>query len=176
MGVRVSPPAPSIVFQLNYSIDLQAYYLQQSTWVDNMVDKSCASYLYQKRGVYYFSKQVPCDVRQHYKRSRIVLCLKTKSFRHAKRMCDSILQRLHDYWLSLRLGAMPLPAQHLVNDSNGHGHLSSGPTLPIPTSIIPKMPHTPCMTTGGCILCVSGVVDCIVAWVVVNSYRWLLYS
>ena len=98
-------------------------------WVDNMVDKSCASYLYQKRGVYYFSKQVPCDVRQHYKRSRIVLCLKTKSFRHAKRMCDSILQRLYDYWLSLRLSAMPLPAQHLVNDSNGHGHLSSGPTL-----------------------------------------------
>jgi len=44
-------------------------------------------------------------------------------------MCDSILQRLHDYWLSLRLGAMPLPAQHLVNDSNGYGHLSSGPTL-----------------------------------------------
>jgi hypothetical protein len=44
-------------------------------------------------------------------------------------MCDSILQRLHDYWLSLRLSAMPLPAAHLVHDSNGHGHLSSGPTL-----------------------------------------------
>jgi hypothetical protein len=28
--------APFLVFQLNYSIDLQAYYLQQSTWVDNM--------------------------------------------------------------------------------------------------------------------------------------------
>jgi integrase len=44
-------------------------------------------------------------------------------------MCDSILQRLHDYWLSLRLSAMPLPAAHLVHDSNGHGQLSSGPTL-----------------------------------------------
>jgi len=129
VGVRVPPPAPSNVFQLNYSIDLQAFYLQQSMWVDNMVDKSCASYLYQKRGVYYFSKQVPCDVRQHYKRDRIVLCLKTKSGSRAKRMCDSILQRLHDYWLSLRLGAMPIPAQHLVRDSNGQGHLSSGPTL-----------------------------------------------
>jgi hypothetical protein len=31
-----SPPAPSLVFQLNYSIDLQAFYLQQSMWVDNM--------------------------------------------------------------------------------------------------------------------------------------------
>ena len=117
------------MFQLNYSIDLQAYYLRQSMWVDNMVDKSCASYLYQKRGVYYFSKQVPCDVRQHYKRDRIVICLKTKSVSRAKRMCDSILQRLHDYWLSLRLSAMPLPAAHLVYDSNGHGQLTTGPTL-----------------------------------------------
>ena len=115
--------------QLNYSIDLQAFYLQQSMWVDKMVDKSCTSYLYQKRGVYYFSKQVPSDVRQHYKRDRIVICLKTKSAIRAKRMCESILQRLHDYWLSLRLSAMPLPAQHLVRDNNGHSQLSSGPTL-----------------------------------------------
>ncbi len=98
-------------------------------WVDNMVDKSCASYLYQKRGVYYFSKQVPCDVRQHYKRDRIVLCLKTKSVSRAKRMSDSILKMLHDYWFSLRLSGMSLSAQHLVSDSNGHSHLSSGPTL-----------------------------------------------
>ena len=94
-----------------------------------MVDKFDASYLYQKRGVYYFSKQVPCDVRQHYKRDRIVICLKTKSVSRANRMCNSILQRLHDYWLSLRLSAMPLPAAHLVHDSNGHGQLSPGPTL-----------------------------------------------
>ena len=31
-------PAPVLVLQLNYSIDLQAIYLQQSTWVDNMVE------------------------------------------------------------------------------------------------------------------------------------------
>jgi len=72
-------------------------------WVDNMVDKSCASYLYKKRGVYYFSKQLPSDVQQHYKCDRIVICLKTKSFSRASRMRGSILQRLYDYWLSLRL-------------------------------------------------------------------------
>ena len=92
MGVQVSPPAPFNVFQLNYSVDLQ-----QSMWVGNMVDNSCASYLYQKRGVYYFSKQVPCDVRQHYKRDRVVLGLKTKSVNRANRICDSILQRPRDY-------------------------------------------------------------------------------
>ena len=35
-GTEHLPPAPSLVFQLNYSIDLQAFYLQQSMWVDNM--------------------------------------------------------------------------------------------------------------------------------------------
>ena len=94
-----------------------------------MVAETCASDLYQKRDVYYLNKQVPRDVRQHYKRDRIVICLKTKSLSRANRMCDSILQGLHDYWLSLRLSAMPIPTEHLVHDSNGHGHLSSGPTL-----------------------------------------------
>ena len=86
-----SQPHHFLVLQLNYSIDLQAIYLQQSTWVDNMVDKSDASYLYQKRGVYYFSKQVPCDVKQHYSRNRIVICLRTKSLSKAMRSCKSIL-------------------------------------------------------------------------------------
>ena len=36
MEVRVFSAAPFLVSQLNYSIDLQAYYLKQSVWVDNM--------------------------------------------------------------------------------------------------------------------------------------------
>jgi integrase len=117
------------VLQLNYSVDLQAIYLQQSTWVDNMVDKSDASYLYQKRGVYYFSKQVPCDVKQHYSRDRIVICLRTKSLSKAMRSCKSILQRLEDYWMSLRLSAMPLPGQHLIQDRPRDYYGSDTPLL-----------------------------------------------
>ena len=81
-----------------------------------MVDKSNASYLYKKRGVYYFSKQVPCDVKQHYSRDRIVICLRTKTVSIAMRSSQSVLQRLEDYWLSLRLSSMPLPGQHLIKD------------------------------------------------------------
>ena len=44
-----------------------------------MVDKNGASFLYKKRGVYYFSKQVPNDIKAHYSRQRVVICLKTKS-------------------------------------------------------------------------------------------------
>ena len=41
-----------------------------------MVDHLNVSYLYKKRGVFYFSKRVPCDVRSYYKSDRIVICLK----------------------------------------------------------------------------------------------------
>ena len=94
-----------------------------------MVDKSDASYLYQKRGVYYFSKHVPCDVNQHYSRNRIVVCLRTKSSSKATRSCKSILQRLEDYWMSLRLSAMPLPGQHLIQDRPSDYYGSDTPLL-----------------------------------------------
>ena len=44
-----------------------------------MVDHLNVSYLYKKRGVFYFTKRVPCDVKSYYKSDRIVICLKTKS-------------------------------------------------------------------------------------------------
>ena len=94
-----------------------------------MVDKSDASYLYQKRGVYSFSKQVPCDVKPHYSRNRIVICLRTKSLSKAMRSCKSILQRLEDYWMSLRLSAMPLPGQHLIQDRPRDYFGSNSPLL-----------------------------------------------
>ena len=85
-------------------------------WVDNMVDNLTYSYLYTKRDVYYFSKHVPKDIRSHYKRDRIVICLKTKSQFAASRACKSLIQRLEDYWMSLRLSTLSIPAKHLFND------------------------------------------------------------
>ena len=91
-----------------------------------MVDKNGSSFLYRKRDVFYFSKQVPCDIKAHYSRQRVVICLKTKSKGVAERLTKSLLQRLEDYWLSLRLRNMTLPAEHLIikdidifNNSNG---------------------------------------------------------
>ena len=43
-----------------------------------MVDHFNVSYLYKKRGVFYFSKRIPCDVKPYYKSDRIVICLRTK--------------------------------------------------------------------------------------------------
>ena len=94
-----------------------------------MVDKNGASFLYRKRGVYYFSKQVPCDIKAHYARQRVVICLKTKSKAIAERMTQSLLQRLEDYWLSLRLRSMTLPAEHLILKNVEAGTYSNAPKL-----------------------------------------------
>ena len=82
--------------------------------VDQMVDHLNVSYLYKKRGVFYFTKRVPCDVKSYYKSDRIVICLKTKSNVSAVRASKSLYQRLDDYWTSIRLTKMQVPAQHLL--------------------------------------------------------------
>ncbi len=97
--------------------------------VDKMVDKNGASFLYRKRGVYYFSKQVPCDIKAHYSRQRVVICLKTKSKGAAERLTKSLLQRLEDYWLSLRLRNMTLPAEYLILKNVDEGTYSNAPKL-----------------------------------------------
>ena len=88
-----------------------------------MVDKFCASYLYQKRGVYYFSKQVPYDMRQYYAFNRLSFSLRAKSNAGALRAVQSVTQRLEDCQLGLRLQDMDIPTIHLmkvnqVNDSS----------------------------------------------------------
>ena len=73
-----------------------------------MVDKNCGRYLYRKRGVFYFSRHVPIDMRAHHGRSRIVVCLKTKSGNAAVKGSQALAQKLDDYWLSLRIQQAPI--------------------------------------------------------------------
>ena len=68
-----------------------------------MVDKLRGKYLFQKRGVYYFSKQIPKDVRQHYSQNRIVQSLKTKSVKDAFYQSQNLLHRLNQHWFYLRV-------------------------------------------------------------------------
>ena len=68
-----------------------------------MVDKLRGKYLFQKRGVYYFSKQIPKDVRQHYLQNRIVQSLKTKSVKDAFYQSQNLLHKLNQHWYFLRI-------------------------------------------------------------------------
>ena len=94
-----------------------------------MVDHLNVSYLYKKRGVYYFSKRVPNDLKSHYKTNRIVICLRTKSNISAIRSKKSILQKLDDYWTSVRITQMKIPAIHLINNNDREIKSSNLPLL-----------------------------------------------
>jgi len=85
-------------------------------------------YIQSKGGVFYFVRRVPVDVQPYYSSKRISFSLKTRSLNRALRACNSILQRLEDYWLGLRLQKMDIPAIHLVR-SDTAAEESNTPTL-----------------------------------------------
>ncbi len=94
-----------------------------------MVYQRVAHYLWLKGDTYYFNRRVPKDLQGHYKASRIIICLKTSRKDRAIRAARSIAQRLEDYWLSLRLSKLYVPALHLVRDTPLTGPYSSCGTL-----------------------------------------------
>ena len=76
-------------------------------WVDHMVDHF-STYIYQKRGFYYFSRRVPKEVQPLHGKQRIVLALNTRSRAKALKHSQVICQRLDERWLPMRLDAMGL--------------------------------------------------------------------
>ena len=79
-------------------------FLSTCTWaVDKVVDISHPRYTYKKRGVFYFSKSVPTDLRHHYLKPRIIQSLKTKSQAQARYAAQKLASRLDDYWSILRI-------------------------------------------------------------------------
>ena len=74
-----------------------------------------STYIYQKRGFYYFSRRVPKEVQHCHAKQRIVLALNTRSRAKALRHSQVICQRLDEKWLPMRLDAMGL-GNVLTND------------------------------------------------------------
>jgi integrase len=66
------------------------------------------TYLYQKRGFYYFSRRVPQEIHKHFPKHRIVLALNTRSRAKALKCAQVICQRLDERWLPMRLDALGL--------------------------------------------------------------------
>ena len=73
-------------------------------------------YVYLKGKTYYFTRHVPKDMRGYYTSNRVVMCLKTQSRSLAVRAAKNISSKLEEYWLSLRLSQLDIPAAHLVRN------------------------------------------------------------
>ena len=61
-----------------------------------------ASYLYQKRGVYYYSRRVPKDLWSSFRRDRVVFSLRTKARSKALKIASRVSLKLEDQWQGLR--------------------------------------------------------------------------
>ena len=94
-----------------------------------MVDISHPKYTYKKRGVFYFSKSVPTDLRHHYLKPRIIQSLRTKSQPQARYAAQKLASRLDDYWLNLRLKEAEIPAAHLLRSVSSQNIHSTLPTI-----------------------------------------------
>ena len=83
-----------------------------------MRNKCVVNHVLLRNETYYFLKRVPYDLKSYYSVKRLCFSLKTKSYSSALRITKSVLQRLNDYWLGVRLQKMDIPAIHLVKSND----------------------------------------------------------
>ena len=60
-------------------------------------------YFYKRKDTFYFSRAVPSDLRQRFKKRKIEVSLRTKSQDKAARSAAALSDRLERYWDSLRM-------------------------------------------------------------------------
>lgn len=70
-----------------------------------------------KQGVFYFSRKVPTDLRDHYTSSKISFSLRTRAASVAKARALKASQQLDEHWHFLRMHSMDLPGKHLLRMS-----------------------------------------------------------
>jgi hypothetical protein len=83
--------------------------------VDQMVGQT-SPYLYQKHGVYYFSRRVPEDLLCHYRQSKIAFSLRTKSIKAARVKAASLAAQLNEDWLTIRWRSKDRPLRKFLKD------------------------------------------------------------
>jgi len=67
--------------------------------------------------VFYFSRRVPQELKQHYTSPRIAYSLKTKSAKAAEARAIRAASQLDEYWYHLKAQAAELPGKHMLRVS-----------------------------------------------------------
>ena len=68
-----------------------------------MVYTRSPDYLYRRNGIYYFTRNVPSDLKARFNKSRVVVSLHTRSIVKAQKSALALCDRLDRYFESLRL-------------------------------------------------------------------------
>lgn len=72
------------------------------------------SYVFVKEGIFYFTRRVPADLRQHYSSGKISYSLRTRSRTVALARANRAACKLDEYWYYLRTQDAELPGKHLL--------------------------------------------------------------
>ena len=64
--------------------------------------------------MYYLTRHVPNDLHRYYARPRIVMCLKTRSKTSALKASHSLISKLDNFWLKMRISNIDVPASNLL--------------------------------------------------------------
>ena len=86
-----------------------------------MVDQNEA-YTFKKRGIFYFTKRVPSDLREFYKVSRLTYSLNTKCPKTAKKQVRDAIYKLEMYWNKVRMDKELPCSQFLVSATNNQSN------------------------------------------------------
>lgn len=94
------------------------------------MDVQNTPHIYTKRGIYYFSRRVPEDLKVHYKRDRISLSLRTRSQKVAHARAASLAAKLDEDWITFRWRTSRDPIGRFLVDQMAPNAVSSqAPTL-----------------------------------------------
>ncbi len=90
-----------------------------------------------KEGVFYFSRRIPKELRNHYTSSRIAYSLRTKSPKVAEVRARRAADQLEEYWYHLRCRDAELPGKHMLRMQRTTGQKIAGQPLPAsPSSVL----------------------------------------
>ena len=82
-----------------------------------MVDQNRA-YLFKKRGIYYFTRRIPSDLKDLYKVERLTYSLRTKCPKFSNKQVKDTLRKLEQYWARLRLNNDLVSGKFLIPNTN----------------------------------------------------------
>ncbi|WP_133489370.1 DUF6538 domain-containing protein [Aliiroseovarius marinus] len=90
-----------------------------------------------KDGVFYFSRRIPKELRDHYTSPRIAYSLRTKSPKIAEARARRAADQLDEYWYHLRCRDVELPGKHMLRLQRATGaEVVDQPLVISPSSVL----------------------------------------
>lgn len=82
-------------------------------------------YTFTKDGVFYFTRRIPKELKQHYTSPRIAYSLRTKSPKIAETRARRAADQLDEYWYHLRQRNTQLPGKHMLRDQQNNAEVDT---------------------------------------------------